>query len=140
MLSDQIRSDLNAAMKAGEALRVSVLRMALSAFNYKKIEVQRDLSEADEAAVVQNEAKKRREAIESYRAGGRAELEEQEREELEMLQAYLPKQMNEIEIEREIGKLDLPKDFAAAMKIAVPMFKGRADGRVVADIVRRVIQ
>lgn len=127
-------------MKAGEALRVSVLRMALSAFNYKKIEVQRDLSEADEAAVVQNEAKKRREAIESYRAGGRAELEEQEREELEMLQAYLPKQMNEIEIEREIGKLDLPKDFAAAMKIAVPMFKGRADGRVVADIVRRVIQ
>lgn len=92
MLSDQIRNDLNAAMKAGDSLRVSVLRMLLSAFNYKKIDLQRDLTRVDEIAVTQNEAKKRREAIESYRAGGRKELEEQESRELEMLQTYLPKE------------------------------------------------
>lgn len=92
MLSDQVRSDLTVAMKMGDSLKVSVLRMLLSAFNYKKIDLQRDLTEADEVAVVQNEAKKRREAIESYRAGGRKELEEQESRELEMLQTYLPKE------------------------------------------------
>jgi len=139
MLSDQIRTDLTAAMKSGDSLRVSVLRMVLSAFNYKKIDLQKDLTEADEISVVQNEAKKRREAIESYRAGGRKEQEEQEAQELEILQAYLPKQMNEKEIEIEIRKLELPNDFGQAMKIISPMFKGRADGALVARIVKEVI-
>lgn len=139
MLSDRIRNDLNAAMRAGGALRVSVLRMVLSALNYKKIELQRELTEADETAVVQNEAKKRREAIESYRAGGRPEQEKQEAQELEILQAYLPKQMTEEEIGNEIKRLNLPQDFGQAMKMAAPMFKGRADGGLVAKIVKEVV-
>lgn len=139
MLSDQIRSDLTTAMRTGDALRVSVLRMVLSAFNYKKIDLQRDLTEVDEMAVVQNEAKKRREAIESYRAGGRKEQEEQEAKELEILQSYLPKQMSEKEIEIEIRKLELPADFGQAMKIVSPMFKGKADGGLVARIVKEIV-
>lgn len=139
MKSYQIRTDLNAAMKAGDSLKVSVLRMVLSAFNYKKIDLQKDLTEADEIAVLQNEAKKRREAIESYRAGGRTEQEEQEAKELEILQAYLPEQMGEEEIRNEIKKLNLPSDFGQAMKIAAPMFRGKADGGMVARIVREVI-
>ncbi|TSC86662.1 MAG: hypothetical protein G01um101416_629 [Microgenomates group bacterium Gr01-1014_16] len=140
MLFDQIKSDLTAAMKAGDSLRVSVLRMVLSAFNYKKIDLQRDLTEADEIAVTQSEAKKRKEAIESYRAGGRKEQEEQEAAELEILMAYLPEQMDEKEIEVEIRKLELPSDFGQAMRMVSPIFKGKADGRVVADIVKQVIQ
>lgn len=142
MLSDQIRTDLTAAMKSGDALRVSVMRMVLSAFNYKKIELQRDLNEADEVAVVQNEAKKRKEAIESYRAGGRIEQEKQEAQELEILQAYLPKQMTEGEIRNEIGErryLEGISDFGQAMKIVSPVFRGKADGALVARIVKETV-
>jgi len=139
MLSDQVRSDLTAAMRAGDALRVSVLRMVLSAFNYKKIDLQKDLAEADEIGVVQNEAKKRREAVESYRAGGRKEQEEQEAQELEILMAYLPKQLDEEEIKTEVSKLELPKDFGQAMKIVSPVFRGRADGGLVAKIVKEIV-
>ena len=139
MLSDRMRDDLKKAMKAGESLRVAVLRMALSAFNYKKIELQRELTEADEVGVAQNEAKKRREAIESYLAGGRDEQAKTEEAELLILQEYLPKQMSEEEIEMEIVKLSLPKDFGAAMKIAAPVFRGRADGGLVARIVKEVV-
>ena len=135
MLSGQIRTDLTQAMKAGDSLRVSVLRMLLSAFNYKKIDLQHDLAEAEELTVVQNEAKKRREAIESYRAGGRAEQEEQERKELGILQSYLPIQMSEDQIRAELAKMDLPADFGQAMKLASPVFKNRADGGLVAKIV-----
>ena len=139
MLSDRMRDDLKKAMKAGESLRVAVLRMALSAFNYKKIELQRELTEADEVGVAQNDAKKRREAIESYLAGGRDEQAKTEEAELLILQEYLPKQMSEEEIEMEIVKLSLPKDFGAAMKIAAPVFRGRADGGLVARIVKEVV-
>ena len=139
MLSDQVRSDLTAAMRAGDALRVSVLRMVLSAFNYKKIDLQKDLAEADEIGVVKNEDKKRREAVESYRAGGRKEQEEQEAQELEILMAYLPKQLDEEEIKTEVSKLELPKDFGQAMKIVSPVFRGRADGGLVAKIVKEIV-
>lgn len=139
MLSDRVRSDLNGAMKAGDALKVSVLRMALSAFNYKKIELQRDLTEADETGVMQNEAKKRREAIESYRAGGRAEQAQSEASELVILEAYLPRQMSEEEVKAEVEKMGLPKDFGQAMKIAAPAFKGKADGGLVAKVVRGAV-
>ena len=108
----------------------------ISVFNYKKSELQRELTEVDEVGILQNEAKKRREAIESYRAGGRLDQAETEEKELAILQEYLPKQMSQIEIEKEIERLNLPKDFAQAMKIAAPVFKGRADGGLVAKVVR----
>lgn len=139
MISDQIRADLVVAMKAGDALKVSVLRMALSAFNYKKIDLQRELTAEDETGVLQNEAKKRREAVESYRAGGRRQQEEQETRELEILEGYLPRQMPEQEVRGELGKMVLPADFGAAMKMAAPVFKGRADGGLVAKIVREMV-
>ena len=139
MISDQARVDLNAAMKAGDSLRVSVLRMLISAFDYKKIELQHDLSEVEESTVVQNEAKKRREAIESYRAGGRVEQEEQEKQELEILQTYLPAQMSEEEIRAELGKMEVPSEFGQAMRVISPIFKGRADGAIVAKVVKQLL-
>src|SRR3989344_339521 len=138
MLSDRVKTDLTAAMRAGESLKVSVLRMLLSAFNYKKSDLQHDLTETEEITVTQNEAKKRREAIESYRAGGRKEQEEQEAKELTILQIYLPKQMSEEEIRNEIGEmryLEGVSDLGQAMRVISPMFRGKADGSLVARIV-----
>ena len=137
--ADRIKTDLTVAMKSGEALKVSVLRMLISALGYKQIDVQRDLTDEDVTAVVQNEAKKRREAIDSFEKAGRAESVAKEKQELEILQAYMPKLMSEDEIRVELAKLDLPKDFGQAMRIASPMFKGKADGSLVARLVNAQI-
>ncbi|KKT77237.1 MAG: hypothetical protein UW73_C0025G0009 [Microgenomates group bacterium GW2011_GWB1_44_8] len=140
MLSvDLIKADLMAAMKSGDSLKVSVLRMLSSEFNYKAIEVQRELTREDILAVLNKEAKKRREAIESFEKAGRPEQVEKEKKELEILSAYLPTLMSEDEIKAEIAKLDLPKDFGQAMRVAAPVFKGKADGSLVAKLVNEKI-
>ena len=139
MLIDQIKKDQIAAMKAGEALKLSVLRMLLSAINYKVIDLQHDLTDEEVLTVIGNEAKKRREAIESYKAANRSESIAKEQQELEILQAYLPAQLSEEEIRAEIAKLQLPADFSQAMRIVAPLFKGRADGSTVARIVKEMV-
>ncbi len=139
--ADHIKADLTSAMKSGDALKVSVLRMLTSALGYKRIDVQRELTIEDVVAVVQNEAKKRREAIESFAKAGREESVAKEKQELEILQVYMPKLMSEEEVRDEVTKIlsnqDI-KDFGQTMKLISPMFKGRADGGVVAEIVRNI--
>ena len=145
MLNDNIRNDLNFAMKAREVLRVSVLRMLISEINYKKIDLQRDLTDEDVVGVIQKEVKKRREAIEAFSAGGRPEQAETEQKELEMLMAYLPAQVDEKEIQDEVIKLmgrlsdEEKSNFGQVMRVVSPVFKGKADGRVVADIVKKIL-
>lgn len=136
MLIDQIKKDQVAAMKAGEALRLSVIRMLLSSAAYKKIELQHDLSDAEVLTVISSEAKKRLEAIASYQAAHREAQAAQEQQELQILQAYLPAQLSEEEIQTELDKLQLPPDFGQAMKMVAPIFKGKADGSVVARLVK----
>ena len=125
------------AMKAGETLRVSTFRMLLSEFNYKNIDLQRELTDEDAMGVIQKEVKKRREAIESFTAGGRTEQAEKEKQELAILQTYLPEMMTEEQITARVKELNLPKDFAQAMRIAAPEFKGKAEGKMVAEAVKQ---
>lgn len=144
MMADQtlylrLKAELTAALRAGEVLKLSVLRMLVSELGYKQIEVQRDLTDEDVVVVLNKEAKKRREAIESFTRGNRPEQAQKEQQELEILQAYMPKMMGEEEIKAELSKMDLPKDFGQAMRIAAPVFKGRAEGGMVARIVKEVI-
>ncbi|KKS33033.1 MAG: hypothetical protein UU93_C0003G0041 [Candidatus Amesbacteria bacterium GW2011_GWA2_42_12] len=136
---NKVKSDLTTAMKAGDPLRLSVLRMLVSALGYKQIDLHRDLTDEEVISVVGNEAKKRREAVESYTKAGRADSAEKEGQELKILQAYLPTMMTEDEVKTELVKLELPKDFGQAMRIAAPIFKGKADGGVVAGIVKQLI-
>ena len=140
MLIDRITSDLHASTLASEVVQRDTLRMLVSELNYKKIKIQRDLTDADVISVLQREVKKRNEAIVSWEAANRPDSANREREELVILQVYLPKQLSRDEIVIEIEKMGLPKDFAQAMKIASPVFRGRADGKLVADIVKSVIQ
>lgn len=136
---NRIKSDLTIAMKAGDPLRLSVLRMLASALGYKQIDLHRDLTDEEVISVIGNEAKKRREAVESYTKAGRADSAEKEGQELKILQAYLPTMMTEDEIRAEISKLELPKDFGQAMRVAAPIFKGKADGSLVAKLVNEKI-
>lgn len=144
MMADQtlylrLKAELTAALRAGETLKLSVLRMLVSELGYKQIEVQRDLTDEDVVVVLNKEAKKRREAIESFTKGYRLEQAQKEQQELEILQVYMPKMMGEEEVRAELSKMDLPKDFGQAMRIAAPAFKGKADGGTVARIVKEVI-
>lgn len=134
-----IKADLVAAMKSGQALKLSVLRMLLSAINYKQIELRHELTDEEILTVIGSEAKKRREAIASYQAANRDSQAAQEQQELEILQAYLPAQLSVEGIRAELAKLQLPADFGQAMKIASPLFRGRADGGLVARTVKELV-
>jgi len=135
MLADQIKLDTTSAMKAGDTLRLSVLRMLSSELSYKKIDVQRDLIDEEVTNVLLKEVKKRREAIDAYSKAGRAESADKETLELKILETYLPKQLSEDEIRAEIGDLSQFASFAEAMKVLSPKFRGRADGAIVVKIV-----
>ena len=135
MLTDKLKLDLTDATKSGDAVRRDTLRLLLSAMNYKQIDLQHDLSDEEVLAVINSEAKKRRESILAYETNNRPELAVSEKAELLVLESYLPKQLSEEEIRAEIATLDLPSDFAGSMKIVAPLFKGRADGKLVAKII-----
>jgi len=145
MLTDRIKSDMTAALKTGDAPRLLVLRMLVSEIGYKQIELQRELRDEDVISVIQREAKKRREAIESYREGDREDQALTEEKELEILLGYLPAQMGEGEVREEINKVlerlstEEKSDFGKAMRVIAPMFKGRAEGAVVAKIVKEIL-
>lgn len=142
---DDLQKDLVTAMKSGDSRKVSVLRMLLSEINYKKIELQRDLTDADVTGVVQKEIKKRREAIETYEKANRPELAGEEKQEMELLTGYVPAQMGEAEIKAEVMKLletvpaDARGDFGKVMRVVAPAFRGKADGSVVAGIVKELL-
>lgn len=139
MLEERIRQELTAAVRAGDRMRSDVLRMLLSEGGYRRIDLGRELTDEEWVGVVSKEVKKRREAASSFRAGGREEQALTEEAELGILQAYLPKMLSEEEIRRELAGMELRGDFGQAMKAAAPVFKGRADGAVVARLVREIL-
>lgn len=147
MLIDQLKSDLTVAMKARDEVRMLVLRSLLSALNYYKIEVQHDLTDEDVQVVLSKEAKKHRESIEMYKKGNRDKLIAEEQKELDILLSYMPKQMGEDEVEKVIRvEVDRIKSSGAelnqgvVMKAVMPILKGKADGKMVGEIVRRVLE
>ncbi|HEU5180358.1 MAG TPA: GatB/YqeY domain-containing protein [Candidatus Polarisedimenticolia bacterium] len=134
---DRIQSDLKQAMKSGDKTTLSVLRMLLSSLKYAAIDQKRDLDETEAAAVIQRAIRSRKESIEAFRAGGRADLAEQETRELAVLERYLPAQMEGAELERVVDELlaatgiTEKKDLGRAMKEFMARHKGKADGKAV---------
>ncbi len=142
-LSDKLMDELKAAMKARDTVRVSTIRLLRGQLKDRRIDKGADLTEEEELAVLSNAAKKRKEAIEAYEKGGRSDLAEKERQELAIIETFLPTPLSEAEIERiveqviaEVGASGL-QDLGAVMKDAMSRLKGRADGRLVQALVRR---
>jgi uncharacterized protein YqeY len=139
-VKEQIAADLKEAMKSRDQLRVDTLRSAMSAFSYKRTEINKDLTEEDEIAVLQKQVKQRNDSISEYTRGGRPELAEKELKEREILSKYLPAQKSEDEIRAIVrGIIEaLPaenRNQGAVMKSAMPQLKGLADGNLVRQIV-----
>ena len=102
MIADTINKKIAEAMKARDEVRLSTLRMLSSALNYEKINKQHDLTDEEETTIVRKEAKKRKDAIEAYEKAGANDRAAKETEELQILQEYLPPDMSDEELEKEV--------------------------------------
>lgn len=138
--TDVIKAELNKALKARQADKVSTLRMLVAALHNSWIAKGQTLTDTDAEAVLAKEAKKRQEAIEMYKQANRQELVEKETKELELIQTYLPKQLSAAEIKQLVEKIKQSgevHDFGAVMAKVMGEVKGRADGKLVAEIVKQ---
>lgn len=146
-LEQQIETDLRTAMSAKDACKVSVLRFLKSAIKYVAIEKKLpSLDEADIRQVIQKQIKQRRESIEQFSKAGRADLSEKESVELILLEAYLPQQMPDNELEAFVkseaasaGAVS-KKDFGRMMKLLNEKLKGRADSSRLSRALGNVLQ
>jgi hypothetical protein len=140
-LLDKINTDLKAAMRAREEVRLLVLRTLLSSINYAEIAKQKKLDDAGIIEVVGKEIKQRRESIEAYDKGNRPDLSAKEKAELAILQEYMPAQMSREEITAIVEKVIAevgpkgPGDKGKVMQKLMPQVKGKADGNEVNSIV-----
>jgi uncharacterized protein YqeY len=144
-LKDRLQSDLKDAMRARDERRKAVIRMSLTAIGYAEVEAGEDLDEAAVAAVLQKQARQRRETIEEWRAAGRLEQLAKDEEELAILEGYLPKLMTREEIAEEAHGVIAESGAAGLGQMGMVMremmsrLKGRADGRVVNEVVRELL-
>jgi uncharacterized protein len=137
-LKDKIRSDLNTSRRERDRLRTSVVSMMLADIRNREIELGHDVTDADVTALVTTSIKRRREAADQMRAGGREELAAKEEQEAELLQRYLPPQLTEAEV-REIVRAAIAGgagDLGSVMKTIMPKVKGLFEGRELNRIVR----
>jgi len=140
---EKITADLKTAMKARQADKVLVLRSLISVFKNARIEKGEDLKKEDEVKILSSAGKKRKESIEAYEKGGRKELADREKAELQIIEEYLPKQMSKEEVLQLIKELkeweSVKGDFGQAMKLAMGQLRGKADGKVVAEAVKELL-
>ena len=144
-LLERIESAMRDAMRARDAQRTQTLRMAMAAAHNLKIERRRDLTDEEVVDVLTKQVKQRRESIEMYRAGGREDRAAAEEAEAAILAEFLPEQLGEDEVEAlaraaiaETGA-STPADLGRVMGRLSPQTRGRADGRLVSDVVRRLL-
>jgi uncharacterized protein YqeY len=144
-LNERVQEDLKSAMKSGDALRVGVLRLLKTRVKEARVAKREDLTDEEIYKVVMTEAKQRREAIELFEKGGRGDLAAREKQEIEILETYLPPKLSADELKalaanaiKEADAKD-PKDLGRVMKALMPKVAGRAEGSLVSKIVRDLL-
>ena len=144
-LKDRLINDLKQAMKGGDELRRSVLRLVLAAIKNAEIAKQAELEESEVLGVIAKEARQRQESLEAFRQGNRQDLVSQEEAALAVLQEYLPKQMSREEIVEaarrvieEVGASG-PRDKGKVMPRLIAELRGRADGREINAVVSELL-
>jgi uncharacterized protein YqeY len=139
-LLDQVKADVTAALKAGDRERAGALRLITN--ELQKAHKDAAGKEADEVAVLQRERKRRLEAADAYREGGREDLAASEQREAELIEAYMPKQLSDDELHAIVGDVvaetgaSEPKEMGKVMSMVMPRVQGRADGKRVSAVVK----
>ncbi|MBI3577778.1 MAG: GatB/YqeY domain-containing protein [Ignavibacteriales bacterium] len=142
-LNERINTDLKEAMKSSEKTKLETLRsIRAQMIELSKRGTGKEITADEELSVLMSAIKKRKEAMEMYEKGGRMELVKQEQQELEIINAYLPKQMSKEEAEQVIMNIVTQtgaasaKDFGKVMPLAMKELKGKIDGKIVQELVK----
>ena len=144
-MKERIQKDMQKAAKEKNSLALSALRMALAAIKNKEIEARGEIGEDSVLKVLSTLVKQRRESIDLYLRGGRGDLAEKEAAEIAVLEKYLPEALPDAEVESLARKAiaaagaKSPADMGRVMKELMPKVAGRADGKIVNEIVRRLL-
>lgn len=145
-LEIKINEELKAATKAGDKVRMETLRsIRAGILELQKSGMDREMNEQDELKILQNGAKKRRDAIDMYLQANRAELADKEKAELAIIEEFLPKQLSQAEVEAEVKKIitetgatDM-SGLGKVMGVAMKALAGKADGKLVQQAVRSML-
>ena len=142
-LRDRLTEDLKLAMKARDQLRMDVIRMIKAAVLNKEVEVKKDLDDAEMSRIMTTMIKQRKESVEQFEKGQRAELAAKERQEISIIEAYLPNALSPEELDRTVDAViresgaTSAKDMGAVMKAVMARLAGQpVDGKQVSDLVR----
>jgi uncharacterized protein YqeY len=142
-LVDRIQQDLTSAMKTKDELRLSVLRMMKTALKNKQVEKMAALEDTEAAQVLSTLIKQRRDSIEQFTQGGRADLAEKEQKEIAIIEPYLPARASDAEVDAAIAAAMAetgarsPKEMGAVMKNVMARLKGQSvDGKAVSERVK----
>lgn len=145
-LEEKVNEALRKAIKEGNKVRMDTLRsIRASIIEFNKSGIGRAMTPDDELKILQSAIKKRKDAIELYEKGGRQELADREKEEIKIIQEYLPEQLSEDEIRTIIKKIVVEinatslKDLGKVMGKAMQELKGKADGSLVQSIAKEVL-
>lgn len=145
-LKEQLRADLNTAMRAGDTQRRDVLRMVMAAIKQTEVDTRETLDDVGVQDVLRKQLKQRQESIDDYTKARRQNEVDRELAESAIIEAYLPQMMSREDIEQlaqvvivELGVTD-SKGMGQVMSRLMPQVKGRADGRIVNDVVRGLLQ
>ncbi len=144
-LKTRFNEDFKAALRSGDKLRVSVIRLLTALIKNREVEKRGPLTDSEVIQAISTSCKQRQEAIEQFRQGGRQDLVEKEAAELAILQSYLPTALTSEELQamvldaiREVQATS-PKEMGKVMAILMPRVTGRADGKVVNTLVREAL-
>ena len=142
---EQLQADLKEAMRSGDNIRKSTIRMALAAIKNAEVAKIGELDEDEALAILQKEVKQRRETIADAEKAGKPEMVEEAKAEITVLEGYLPAQLSREDIVghaqaaiEEVGATS-PKEMGNVMRVLMPRLKGQADGKLVNEVVRELL-
>ena len=144
-IEEKITNDLKAAMKARDEMRLSCLRLLKTSIKHKQVEKGEELKDEDIEAIISSAIRKGQEAAQEFTKGNREDLAAKEEAEIKILYDYMPKQLDSVEIEKIIKEIitelsiDSPKDLGKVMKAAMVRMSGKAQGKEVNEIARRLL-
>ncbi|UQS83540.1 GatB/YqeY domain-containing protein [Bombilactobacillus thymidiniphilus] len=145
-LTDQLMTDMKVAMKSHDKTSLSVIRLLKSALMNKKIEVGHDLTTDEENQVVVSQMKQQKDSLADFEKGGRADLVAATKEQMTVLEQYMPQQLSESELQQIVQKIatdigaESKTDFGKLMKAVMAEVHGQADGSLVSKVVKDSLQ
>ena len=144
-LIETLNADVKAAMKSGDSVRLTTIRLLIAALKNERIARERELTAEEELQLLATQAKRRRESIALYQQGGRDDLEAQERAELAVIEEYLPAQLSEDDVRGIVAEIvvatgaESMRDMGKVMGQLMPKIKGRFDGKLAKGLVQAAL-